>query len=166
MNKCSPPRIAEALLEKVLPADLKEPLLGDLEEELGNPDQATAILLAPKMYYVGCLPEDNPNIDPKQLHSKVKVKGVCLHRDRLISEQTSTDHHSADMAVLHEIYNGRDTDNPATVIDNATTAKQLFERIRDEGTAHVICSQLTKKLVGGDGLPFSLSQRYLFKKLS
>lgn len=33
MNKCSPPRIAEALLEKVLPADLKEPLLGDLEEE-------------------------------------------------------------------------------------------------------------------------------------
>jgi len=33
VNKCSPPRIAEALLEKVLPADLKEPLLGDLEEE-------------------------------------------------------------------------------------------------------------------------------------
>ena len=33
MKKLSPPRIAEALLEKVLPADLKEPLLGDLEEE-------------------------------------------------------------------------------------------------------------------------------------
>lgn len=33
MNRCSPPRIAEALLERVLPVDLKEPLLGDLEEE-------------------------------------------------------------------------------------------------------------------------------------
>jgi|TARA_B100000700_G_scaffold286457_1_gene341356 hypothetical protein len=33
VNRCSPPRIAEALLERVLPVDLKEPLLGDLEEE-------------------------------------------------------------------------------------------------------------------------------------
>lgn len=125
--------------------------LGDLEEELGMPDDAEAILLAPKMYYVGC-----------GKHSKVKIKGVRMGRDKLASKEVVERDRSASVRTLHDLY----TSDELPSLNTPERARVIFERIRDEGEAHVMCSQLTKSLLDAGDQIFSIQQRYLFKRLS
>jgi hypothetical protein len=126
--------------------------LGDLEEELGYPEEAEAILLAPKLYFVGGCGKA----------SKVKIKGVCRHRDRLANKELYERYKGASPRQLRELYVGDDLGH----LKDEKDARLMFEQIRDEGEAYVLCSQLQKDKVDKAGKALGICQRYHFKRLT
>jgi len=116
--------------------------LGDLEEELGHPEDATAILLGPKEYLI---------YDHAKKESKARLKGVNLGRDRLLANE-QLPHGTLALHRLHERL-------------PLTTPLGLFEALASGQKQQLLCSQLQRSLVSRDGALFSLRQRYLMKTL-
>lgn len=116
--------------------------LGDLEEELGHPDDATAILLGPKEYLI---------YNHAKKDAKARLKGVNLGRDRLLGDESLPQGALA----LHRLY---ETLPLATPLG-------LFETLAAGRRQRLLCSQIQRSLVSRDGGLFSLRQRYLMKTL-
>ncbi len=119
--------------------------LGDLEEELGG-DSRHIIVIAPKMYYVQ---------GPKGV--KARAKGVTLGRDYVLDEGIVG---AVREASLERVWNW--WFNPREWMHSTVNPRPFFERIRDAGEAHVLCSTLRR---GVDGEGFFLAQRFLVKTI-
>lgn len=116
--------------------------LGDLEEELGHPEDATAILLGPKEYLI---------YNHSKKDAKARLKGVNLGRDRLLADEVLPQGTLA----LHRLH---ETLPLATPLG-------LFEALAAGRKQRLLCSQIQRSLVSRDGGLFSLRQRYLVKTL-
>jgi hypothetical protein len=117
--------------------------LGDLEEELGHPEDATAILLGPKEYLIH---------NHTKGVTKARLKGINLGRDRLVPDVTRV---PRETLALHRLYEALPLATPL----------ELFEGLAGGARQRLLCSQLQRTLVGSEGALFSLRQRYLVKTL-
>ena len=140
--------------------------LGDLEEELGSYASSSAILMAPKDYAV-VLRSESGDVVGK---SKIKIKGLCLHRDRLINDAAALAtlrgylEEGAAGADLTEAYSTacRDLSSP---LSESATAVNAFERRASGEPVHILCSQLTRSFKQYGAAPFALEQVYMIKAL-
>lgn len=122
--------------------------LGDLEEELGLPDDATAVLLGPKEYLV------HNHANNKQ---KARLKGVNMipdekgmTRDRLIAgAKPSTTRET------YALYGTLPAINPL----------EMFLGLAGGQKQQILCSQIQRSLSGDGRDAFTLRQRFLVKEI-
>jgi hypothetical protein len=151
--------------------DGRTKVLGDFEEELGSYGTSEAFLLAPKDYAVILKSADGALLRKKSdgsHESKIRIKGVCSWRDRLIMDDRTTawvqglvDH--KDLAALGVEYHGESPWQLSRPIDEVVET-YLRRRVAGE-PVHVLCSQLVRDYKHS-GAPFTLSQRFLVKDLT
>jgi hypothetical protein len=140
--------------------------LGDLEEELGSYASSSALLMAAKDYAV-VLRDAAGEISSK---SKIKVKGLCMHRDRLIVDEaahgrlTALLEESQASPALTEAYSTACRDLSAPLSD-PKIAVRVFEKRCAGERAHILCSQLTRSYKDYGAAPFALEQVFMIKAL-
>lgn len=128
--------------------------LGDLEEELGHPDDASAILLGPKEYLI---------YNHSKKDAKARLKGVNLGRDRLLRDEVVPSVRAGVLGApplggtlaVHRLYE----------VTPLATPLGLFEALAAGRKQRLLCSQIQRSLVSREGGLFSLRQRYLVKTL-
>jgi hypothetical protein len=123
--------------------------LGDLEEELGEPKNAEAILLGPKEYLV------HNHDNGKQ---KARLKGVNMLPDeetKMTRDRLMTGPKPKSTREAYEIYKSLPAIKPL----------ELFRGLAKGETQRVLCSQIQRSLAGPEASAFALTQRFLVKEL-
>jgi hypothetical protein len=102
--------------------------------------------------------------------SKIKVKGLCMHRDRLIVDEaahgrlTALLEESQASPALTEAYSTACRDLSAPLSD-PKIAVRVFEKRCAGERAHILCSQLTRSYKDYGAAPFALEQVFMIKAL-
>lgn len=135
--------------------------LGDLEEELKPHARAVAYRIAPKDYAVFLYDADDKLIPNA---SKIRVKGINMRSDRLITDEEHAGITGAGMPELTEAYHGGAGAAIGRPLSDIAIAKEFYD-IRSQGTpVRVLSSQIVRSY-RDEAAPLKLVQRYLVKKL-
>jgi len=135
--------------------------LGDLEEELKPHARAVAFTLAPKDYAV-FLYDENDEIDAKA--SKLRIKGVNMRTDRLITSPEALERLSKLSAVEYFDAYTTEQEEDSVPLANIKVAHQFYAERAAGAKVGVLASQMVRAYKDGER-PFALEQRYMIKAL-
>lgn len=142
--------------------------LGDLEQELGGHTRAEAFLLGAKDYAIFLYDADGKlcgfDESARGTHSKLRTKGVCLPRDRLLAPGAAAELADSTLAELGEVYNAAGPAAQSSPLSDVAVAREFYARRAAGEPVEVLCSQIVRSFKDPDR-PLSLTQRYVVKKL-